>query len=93
MPFVQIGAVVAEEFEFLWVEVFQAGFANISGQGTRIHSIPFPTSSLHSPSPSPRVSSDRVRPLSFGMLLCYSHLLAPSSSHCRFATEDSCILK
>ncbi|KAI6018975.1 hypothetical protein BKA83DRAFT_4127538 [Pisolithus microcarpus] len=36
IPFVRIGAAIAEEFEFLLVEVFQAGVANISGQGASI---------------------------------------------------------
>ncbi|KAI6015536.1 hypothetical protein PISMIDRAFT_687127 [Pisolithus microcarpus 441] len=42
IPFVQIGAAVVEEFEFLWVKVSRAGFANISGRGYCSATFPSP---------------------------------------------------
>ncbi|KAI6036959.1 hypothetical protein PISMIDRAFT_689575 [Pisolithus microcarpus 441] len=39
------------------------------------------------------ITSSFAQPLSFGELVRYLPLLAPSSSYCQFATEDSCILK
>ncbi|KAI6106762.1 hypothetical protein EDD16DRAFT_157980 [Pisolithus croceorrhizus] len=56
IPRVMIRAVLVEGSGFWCGEVSSAGFADISGWGARIHSISFPTSSLHSPSPPPRVS-------------------------------------
>ncbi|KAI6097971.1 hypothetical protein EDD16DRAFT_1627168 [Pisolithus croceorrhizus] len=56
IPLVAIHAALVEESRFLCGEVSLAGFSDISGWGARIHSISFSTSSLHSPSPSPRVS-------------------------------------
>ncbi|KAI6095324.1 hypothetical protein EDD16DRAFT_1679382 [Pisolithus croceorrhizus] len=56
IPCVVIRAALVEKSGFLCGEVSLTGFADISGWGARIHSISFPTSSLHSPSLSPRVS-------------------------------------
>ncbi|KAI6005547.1 hypothetical protein EDD15DRAFT_2212388, partial [Pisolithus albus] len=56
IPRVTIRAALVEKSGFSCGEVSWAGFADISGWGARIHSISSPTSSLHSPLPSPRVS-------------------------------------
>ncbi|KAI5994434.1 hypothetical protein EDD15DRAFT_2260235 [Pisolithus albus] len=56
IPRVTIRAALVEKYGFLCGEESWAGFADISGWGARIHSVSFPTSSLHSPLPSPRVS-------------------------------------
>ncbi|KAI5994173.1 hypothetical protein EDD15DRAFT_2262125 [Pisolithus albus] len=56
IPRVTTCAALVEKSGFSCGEVSWAGFADISGWGARIHSISSPTSSLHSPLPSPRVS-------------------------------------
>ncbi|KAI6107449.1 hypothetical protein EDD16DRAFT_1621974 [Pisolithus croceorrhizus] len=56
IPRVVICAALVEKSGISCAVVSRAGFVDISGCGARIHSISFPTSSPHSPSPLPRVS-------------------------------------
>ncbi|KAI6103967.1 hypothetical protein EDD16DRAFT_1640097 [Pisolithus croceorrhizus] len=56
IPRVVIRAALVEKSGISCAVVSWAGLADILGWGARTHLISFPTSSLHSPSPSPRVS-------------------------------------
>ncbi|KAI6012331.1 hypothetical protein EDC04DRAFT_2760984 [Pisolithus marmoratus] len=87
IPRVTIRAALVKKSGFSCAVVSQAGFVDISGCGACIHSISFPTSSPHFPSPSPGVSWSPAQPLSFGEPVRYLSPLAPSSSTVEFSSD------